>query len=82
VEVTEGEVALERHQRKPAIAEQRLEIEPGTVRALGGDVVAPVQDVVEDLQTEVRTGFLAAMRVLDPDDRSRSLRIAPRSLPR
>ena len=47
-------VGLERHQRQAARAQLRLEVEPRRVDALGGDVGAAVQEVVEDLQPEMR----------------------------
>src|SRR5439155_1810046 len=62
VEVAERGVALERHEQQVARAEQRLHVRPGGVGALGSDVGPPVQDVVEDLQPEVRLRDLVDLR--------------------
>jgi hypothetical protein len=53
VKVGERDVALERDQRQVARAEQRLEVGPGGVDALGGDIGTAIQDLVEDLQADV-----------------------------
>ncbi len=50
VELTRRAVRVDREQRQLVTAQQRLEIEPRRVRALGDRVVALVQDLVEDLQ--------------------------------
>ncbi len=50
VELGRRPVRVDREQRQPMAAHERLEIEPGRVRALGDRVVALVQDLVQDLQ--------------------------------
>jgi hypothetical protein len=62
VEGPEREVALERHEREPARAQQGLQVRPGGVDALGGHVGPAVQDVVENLEAEVGLGDLVDLR--------------------
>jgi hypothetical protein len=54
VEVAHGEVILEGDQRQPARAQERLQIGPGRVDPLRRHVRTSVQDVVQDLQADVR----------------------------
>ena len=58
MEVGERVPALERDERDPARAQQRFEIRPGRVDPLRSDLGSPVQDVVEDLDSEVGLGDL------------------------
>jgi hypothetical protein len=58
VEVGERQMALERDERKPARAQEGLEVGPGGIDALGRDLRPSVQHVVEDLDAEVRLGDL------------------------
>ncbi len=58
VEVAQRECALQRDERQAAGAQQGLEIGPGRVDALRGDVLPAIQDVVQDLQPEVGLGDL------------------------
>ena len=71
---------------RPRRAQQRLHVEPRRVDALGGDVGAAVQDVVEDLQPEVRLRDLVDLGKARARSAAAtgagSLRTAPRSLPR
>src|SRR2546429_323902 len=52
VEVGEREVALEGDERETVRAEERLQVGPRRVGALGRHLGAPVQDVVQDLEPE------------------------------
>ena len=58
VELVERRVRLERDQRMVVLAQDRLEVEPGSVGAFGVDVVAPVQQIVEQLQAGMRLSDL------------------------
>ena len=53
MKIDERRVALEGHERQPARAQQRLHVGPGRIDALRRDVGSPVEDIVEDLETQV-----------------------------
>src|SRR5205823_14350321 len=53
LELGERDVTLERDERQPASAEECLQVRPRRENALGRDVRATVEDVVEYLEPEV-----------------------------
>ncbi len=63
VELAGGAVRVDREEREPPVAHERLEVDPRCVGALGEGVVALVQDLVEDLQTLVGQADLVGVGV-------------------
>ena len=63
VEVGGRAVGVDREQRQPVGAEQRLEVDPGGVGPLGHRIGALVEDLVEDLQALVGQADLVGVRV-------------------
>ena len=53
VEVRDGRERLRREERNPVLAHPRLEIHPRRIDPLAGEVLPPVDDLVEDLQPRV-----------------------------
>src|SRR4030095_6404238 len=62
VKLAERGVGLQRDERMTVLAQHRFEIEPGRIRPLGVDVVASVEQVVEQLQTGMRLRDLVDLR--------------------
>src|SRR5579875_3250139 len=75
VEVREREPALERDERQSPRAQERLEVGPGRVDALGGHVRAAIQDLVEDLEAEVGLGDLVDLRERERKPQRRALEV-------
>ena len=63
VEVRSRAVALQREQREPLGPHERLEVDPGRVRALGQGVGPLVEDLIEDLQALVGQADLVGVGV-------------------
>jgi hypothetical protein len=68
---------LERHERESASPEQRLHIRPWREHALGGDIRAAVQDLVEDLKPEMRLGDLVDLGEGKGESQPHSLEVLP-----